>query len=117
MGGNMNISPDRLTRVVFESYYEFKNEENCSSLEAASMVISNVAKAMMESNLNKFIVLNCLLILAREENDKSFERRILTLIQETTSTLKTHEKEYIEEIIESSLAEFQKESSQGEVNF
>lgn len=101
MGEENKISPERLAMLTIASYFEFKDDENCSPLEAASMVISNVAKAMMESNYNKHVVFNCLLKLAIEEQDSSFEKRIQSLIQETTRTLSVQEEEEMNKSIDS----------------
>lgn len=95
------ISAERLTILTISSYYEFIDEENCSPLEAGSMVISNVAKAMMESNYNKHVVLHCLLKLAINEQNLPFKNSIKSLIQETTETLSVQEEKDMNKSIDS----------------
>ncbi|UYY94325.1 hypothetical protein OIU11_01970 [Bacillus cereus] len=107
------IKPERLVRLTIRSYDEFIKEENCKPLEAASMVISNVAKAMMASNLNKVLVLKCLLELARQEKDSMFEERISILIKDTTKQLDKTEEKKVDSLVNNAVGEKSRENGLG----
>lgn len=98
------ISSERLVRLVRASYYDMKEETNEKPLAVASMVISTVAKAMMESTFNKVLVLRCLGYIAIKEKNLELDNYMHSLIQDAVTSLSSLEKDSLFHSVEATIS-------------